>query len=146
MVKGIHQCHAAAGNGRCAGTAIGLYDVAIDGDGVFPEGGQIDCGTQGAADQALDFNGAAALFAAGGFPTHAAAGGARQHAVFGGDPALAFAPQERGYLVFDGGGADNLGVAEFHQHRTFGVAGVIAGNSDISGLFGRSAAWTHSVS
>ena len=40
-----------------------------------------------AADQPLDFDGAAALLAGGGLAAGALGGGARQHAVFGGDPA-----------------------------------------------------------
>ena len=44
---------------------------------------------QRAADQALDFLGAAGLLAARGFAVAARIRGARQHAVFGGQPALA---------------------------------------------------------
>ena len=146
MVQGINERYATASNGRGAGAPVSLDDVAIDRDGVFTESGQINSRAQGAADQALYFDGAAALLASGSFTAHSAASGTGQHAVFGGDPAFTFPPQEWGHLVFDGGGTDNFGVSELHQHGAFGVAGIVAGDSNISGLLGRSAAWTHSVS
>ena len=69
---------------------------------------------------------AAALPAARGFAVRAGVGGARQHAVFGGDPAFALAAQERRHAFLDAGGAQHAGVAEADQHRAFGVAGVAA--------------------
>ena len=50
-------------------------------------------------------------------------GGARQHAVLGGDPALALAAQERRHALLDAGGAQHLRVAELDQHRALGVLG-----------------------
>jgi hypothetical protein len=64
-------------------------------------------GAQAAADQALDFLGAAGLLALGGLARGARVGGARQHAVFGGDPALALAAQEAGHRLLDAGGAQH---------------------------------------
>ena len=58
--------------------------------------GPVDDGAQAAADQALDFLRAAGLLAARRLAVAAGVGGARQHAVFGGDPALALAAQEAG--------------------------------------------------
>ena len=63
-------------------------------------------------------------------------GGARQHAVLGGEPALALALQERRHLVLDAGGADHLGVAAFDQHRAFGVACIGAGDVELPQLIG----------
>ncbi len=57
-----------------------------------PSACEIDHGAQGAADQTLDFHGAAGLLAGGGLAPGALVGGARQHAVFGRDPAAAAAP------------------------------------------------------
>ena len=74
MIQGIYQGHTAAGDGRGAGAAIGLDNVAVDGDAVLAQCAQINGGAQGAADQALDFDGASALFAACGFAAHAATG------------------------------------------------------------------------
>ena len=134
---------AAAGDGGGAGAAVGLDDVAVDDDAVFAQGAEVDGGAQGAADEALDFDGAAALFAAAGFAAHAVAGGAGEHAVFGGDPALALAFEEGWDLVFHAGGADDLGVAEFDEHGAFGVLGVMSCHPDIAKLVGVSGAWTH---
>jgi hypothetical protein len=51
---------------------------------------------QGAADQALDFQGATALLATAGFALVTLAGGARQHAVLGGQPAWPWPLRKRG--------------------------------------------------
>ncbi|MNC93180.1 hypothetical protein D3C83_97510 [compost metagenome] len=53
--------HPAAGDRRGARAAVGLDDVAVDGDLLLAERRQIDDGAQRAADQPLDFQGAAAL-------------------------------------------------------------------------------------
>ena len=53
----------------------------------------VDHRPQGAADQALDFLRAARLLARRGLAPAAGVGGARQHAVFRRDPALALAAQ-----------------------------------------------------
>ena len=60
-----------------------------------------------AADQALDFLGAAGLLALGRLARGAGVGRARQHAVFGGDPALALAAQEGRHVFLDAGGAQH---------------------------------------
>ena len=78
---------------------------------------------QGAADQALDLLRAAGLLAAGRLALAAGVGGARQHAVFRGDPALAGIAQERRHAAFHAGGAQHLGVAHADQAGAFGVAG-----------------------
>ena len=56
---------------------------------------QIEHRAQRAADQALDFLCASGLLAARGFAVAAGVRGARQHAVFGREPALAAVAQKR---------------------------------------------------
>jgi hypothetical protein len=82
-----------AGDRGGAGAAVGLDDVAIERDLAFAEFLEIDDGAQAAADQPLDFLRATGLLARGGFAASAGVGGARQHAIFGGDPPLALAAQ-----------------------------------------------------
>src|SRR5581483_8552844 len=52
----------------------------------------------------------------------AAVGGARQHAVLGGHPALAAAFKEGRRLFFQCRGAEHMGVAEFDEAGAFGIA------------------------
>jgi hypothetical protein len=61
-------------------------------------------------------------------------GSARQHAVFGGYPALIFAAQPWRQAVFDAGGAEYAGVTEGNQHGAFGMAGVVALDRDVAQL------------
>jgi hypothetical protein len=115
--QGIAQGDHGAGDGRGAGTAVGLDHVAVDVQGDVAELAHVQRGAQGAADQALDFQGAATLLATAGFTLVTLAGGARQHAVFGGQPALALALEEARHAVFDADRADDLGVTELDQYR-----------------------------
>ena len=112
---GVRQRHIAAGDGRGAGAAIGLYDIAVNHYGVFPQGLQVCPGAQGAPYQALDLVGAPALPTLGGLAARAFVGRARQHAIFGGHPALASALQKRRHGVLEAGGAQHLGAAKLHQ-------------------------------
>ena len=91
----IGQRHIGAGDRGGAGAAIGFEHVAIERDLVLAQRLHVDHGAQRAADQALDFLRAADLLAGGGLAAGAGAGGARQHAVFGGDPAEALAATPR---------------------------------------------------
>ena len=68
--------------------------------------------------------------------------GARQHAVFGGDPALVLAAQESGNAFFDAGGAQHARVAELDQHRAFGVLRELTRESHGAQLIGCAAAGT----
>jgi hypothetical protein len=79
--------------------------VAIERDLAFAERGEIGDRAQAAADQALNFLGAAGLLAFRRFARRARVGGARQHAVFGGHPAGALAAQKTRHRIFDAGGA-----------------------------------------
>ena len=146
MVQRIHQSHTAAGDGSGTGAAVSLDDIAVDSDAVLTECFHINGGPQGATNQALDFNRAATLFAPGGFTAHAAAGRAGQHAIFGGDPALALAAQKRRHFVFHRRCADDFGIAKLNQYRALGMAGELAGDSDVARLFWRSSARSHSDS
>ena len=82
----------------------------------------------------------ARLLALGGFAIAAGVGGARQHAVLGGEPALALALEEARHLLFETGGAQHLGVAEFDQHRAFGMPRVATRDADVAQLVGAAAA------
>ncbi|MCY1430580.1 hypothetical protein D9M71_465300 [compost metagenome] len=138
----VDQRHGGAGDRGGAGAAVGLDHVAVDVQGVLAELGQVQRRAQGAADQALDFQGAPALLAAAGLALVTLAGGARQHAVLGGQPALALALEEARDSRLGADGADHLGIPEFDQHRTFGMLGVVAGDTDGAQLVGGTAAGT----
>ena len=83
-----------------------------------------------AADEALDFLGAAGLLAGRRLAPRALMGGARQHAVFGGDPALAAALQPRRHALFERGGAQHMRVAEADEAGALGMAGEAALEAD----------------
>src|ERR1700722_19136018 len=125
-VDGIRQSHEAAGNRCGARAAVGLQHIAIDGHGALSQSLQIDDRAQRAADQALNLLCAAGLLAASRLACRARMGRARQHAVFGGHPALTGAAQESRHTLFDAGGAQDPGCAETHQHGAFGVLGKAA--------------------
>ena len=74
-----------------------------------------------AADQPLDLHRPAADFALRRFARRPRRRGARQHAVFRRDPALAGAAEERRHPILDAGGADHARAADLDQHRAFGV-------------------------
>ena len=95
----VAERHPAAGDRGGAGAAVGLDDVAIDRDLALAEADQIDHGAERAADQALDLQRPAGLLAGRRLAARALGGGARQHAVFGGDPALAAAAQPGRHLA-----------------------------------------------
>src|SRR5690606_37818894 len=72
--QAIMQCNPAAGNCRSTSAAIGLYNIAVDGDLIFTQSLHIDNSAQGTADQTLTFLYATTLFAAGGFTAHTVTG------------------------------------------------------------------------
>src|SRR5690606_21633604 len=80
-----------------------------------------------------------------GLTLHALSGRTRQHAVLGGDPTLTGTTQKARHAGFDTGGADDLGIAEFNQHRPLGVAGVMAGQANRAQLIGGAAAGSYHV-
>ena len=117
------QRHPGAGNGSAARATIGSQHIAIQGDGHLAHRLQIRHGAQAAPNQALDFLRAAGLLAARGFPVTPRMGGARQHAIFRRDPALALAAQEGRHLAFDAGGTQHLGQPHAYDAGTFRMAG-----------------------
>jgi hypothetical protein len=90
----------------------------------------------GAANQPLDFLGAAALFAARRLAVTAGMGGAGQHAVFGRDPAFTAAFFVARHFFFNRSGAQHLGIAKLDQHRAFGMHGVAASDAHRAQLIG----------
>ena len=136
FLAGIKERNPGAGDRRTARAAVGLQNVAVERDLAFSERLEVGYGAQGAADQPLDLLRATALLALGGLACAARVRRARQHAVFGRHPALPTAAQEGRQRFLDAGRAQHLRVAHFDEHRTFGVAGEIAGDTDRA-QFGR---------
>jgi hypothetical protein len=56
----VGQRHVGAGDRGSAGAAVGLQDVAVEGDRVLAERGEVDARAQRPADQPADLVGAAA--------------------------------------------------------------------------------------
>ncbi|MFM1942897.1 MAG: hypothetical protein RI897_1879 [Verrucomicrobiota bacterium] len=114
-----------SGDGGGAGSSIGLEDIAIEPDGTGSEFFEAKGGAHGAADEALDFGGAAVEFTAGDIAGFSCEGGVGEHGVFGGDPAAGDAlflhPAGDGFI--DTGGADDLGISPLDQGGACGVGG-----------------------
>ena len=110
----------AAGDRRRPRAAVGLEDVAVDGDRAFAEPREVDHAAQRTTDQPLDLVGPAADAALRRFAVGALGGGARQHRVLGGHPAGALAAQVRRHAVLDRGRAQHLGVADLDHARALG--------------------------
>ena len=102
-----------------AGAAVGIEHIAVDAQGPLAERLQIDHHPQAAADQALDLEAAAGL--ARGLAAMAGRGGAGQHAVLGGNPALSPVLEKRRHALLDGDGAEDMGAAHPDQHRGIGL-------------------------
>src|ERR1041384_7033173 len=115
----VGQRDVGAGDRRRARAAVGLDHVAVDPDGLFAQALQISHRAQTAADQALNLVGAAADPAARRLAADARLRRARQHAVLGGDPALAGVAQKRRHALFELGGTDHLGITPFDHYRAF---------------------------
>ena len=135
-----------AGDRGGAGAAVGLDHVAIDGDLPLAERGQIEHRAQAAADQPLDLDGAAALLAGRRLAARALRGGARQHAVFGGDPAARLALEPGRQPVLERRRHQHVGVAELHEAGAFGVFHHAALERYGAQLVGLSAARPHAHS
>ena len=121
LIEREHQRDERAGDRRRARAAVGLNDVAVDPHRALAELLEPHHGAHRSADQPLNLHRPAADLARRRLARGARGGGARQHAVFGGDPALAGAAQERRHAILDAGRADHAGVADLDEHRAFGV-------------------------
>ena len=126
----VVERHPGAGDRRGARAAVGLQHVAVDGDLPLAERLQVDDGAQRAADQALDLQRAPALVPERRLAAHALVRGARQHAVFGGDPALAAAAQPAGTWSARLAVHMHVRVAEADQAGALGVLGDAAVEGD----------------
>ncbi len=115
------QRHPGAGDRCGAGAAVGLDHVAVDGDLALAERFEVDHRAQAAADQPLNFHGAAALLAGGGLAAGALMGRARQHAVFGGDPAAGLALEPGRHAILERRRHQHMGVAELHEAGAFRI-------------------------
>src|SRR5690606_33620441 len=94
-------------------------------------------------DQALDFLGPAGLLAACGLAVGAAVGGPGQHAVFGGDPALALVTKPGGDAIIEACGADHLGVPEPDEAGALRMAYDAELKTDLPELVVGPPRWTH---
>src|SRR5262249_25003285 len=120
--------------------AVGLDHIAVERDLTFAQCPEVDYRAQAAADQTLDFLRAARLLAACRFTVAARMRRARQHAVFGRNPALTLALEERRHAFFDARGAQHLGMAEGDKHAAFGMARVMARDAEFAQRIGAAAA------
>ena len=125
---GIGQGHIGAGDRRGAGTAVGLQHIAVQGDRVLTQCGDVDDAAQAAADEAGDLVGAASDLAPHGLPAGALRPGPGEHGVLGGHPALATALAPTRNALGEGGGAQDPGAPEGHQDRSLGVVEPVAGH------------------
>ena len=121
--QGVDQGDEGAVDGRGARAAVGFEHVAVDPQGALAELRQVDDGPQTAADEPLDFD-AAAVDLAAAVARLARVGAAGQHAVLGGEPALAGADEERRHGRLDAAGAEDGGAAHAHQDAAGRLAGV----------------------
>ena len=85
-----------------------------------PESGQIDHGPQRTADQPLDLLRPAGDFPLGHFARRALRSRARQHRVFGRDPAFSATAQERRHAILHRSRAEHARIAHRDHHRAFG--------------------------
>ena len=118
--QGLGHGDPGAGDCRRARAAIGLQDVAVEGDGDLSQLRQVDPGAQRATDEALDLLASSAGTPATHFAARAGVGGAGQHGVLAGHPALALAFEKRRHPTLDAGGHQNARVAELDEAGALG--------------------------
>ena len=146
--QGVGERDAGTCDGRGAGAAIGLQDIAVDLHGAFAETLGVDGGPERTTNQSLDLNASAALFAARCFTVRARVGGCGKHAVFRGHPTPAPPAQERRNPGFDTRGANHLRVAELDKDRARGMLREIPAENHRSELVRRTttrAVYIHGV-
>src|SRR5699024_1402491 len=122
----IGEGYVSAGDGGGAGAAVGLEHIAVQHDGVFAQGRDVDDRPQGTSDQAGDLVGASADLSLDRFAARARVGRAGQHRVLGGHPAQAGALAPARHSLGEGGVAQHARAAEFHQDAAFGLVGPAA--------------------
>ena len=130
MPRSLGQGHVGARDGRCAGTAVGTQDVAVQDDGVLAEGTNIDDAAQGTTDEARDLLGAPAHLAFNGLAGRTLFGGAREHRVLAGHPAFARVAFPARHSFGEGCHAQDAGVAELDEDVSFAGARPPAGDGD----------------
>src|SRR5437899_1031805 len=97
------------------GAAVGLDNIAIYGDLPLTERFEVHHGAQAAADEPLDFDGAAVLLAGRRLASRPLERGARQHAIFGRNPAAGLALEPRRQAVLERRRHQDMGIAELHK-------------------------------
>lgn len=116
---------ATTGDGCGAGPAVGLQDIAIEPDGPWSEGLEVDHGPERASDEPLDFGRAAIESARRDIALFTVERRIREHIVFGGEPAtadfLVFHPSWHVFL--HGGSADDACVAKGDEGGSCGMGG-----------------------
>jgi hypothetical protein len=117
--------------------------AAIQMHGSLPERREVSDRAERASYQPLDLLRAAGLLAARRFALGAGVGRARQHAVFGGDPAAPAVFQERRHALLHARGAQHPRVAERDQARALGVLGEAGHDFDGAHFVGRAAGRSH---
>jgi len=85
------------------------------------------------------------LLALGSLALAAGVGGARQHAILGGDPALTLAAQERRDLFVDRRGDEHAGVAKADEAASLGMLGKAGFEAEQTHLVGGAAGWAHGL-
>ena len=102
-------------------------------------------GSERPADEALNFLRAATDLAGRRLTRRARVGRAREHAVFGRDPAFASVAPERGHAILDARCADDVCAARGDEHGPLGVAEVLRRDHDRAELIGLSGINAHGV-
>src|SRR5690606_30010036 len=108
-----------ARDARGPGPAIGDEDVAVDEDGAFAEGFEVDRGSECTPDEALDLERPSPD--ASTFPARALVRRSREHRVLRGDPPGSGSLAPVGHAILDGRGAEDAGHARGDQAGSFGV-------------------------
>jgi len=139
QLAGLAQGDVGAGDGRRAGAAVGLHDVAVHGEGALAQEVEAGDRPQRAADEPLDLVGAGAHAPQGGLAGAAGLSGAREHAVLGGNPAGAGAAQEGRQPVLRADGAEDDGLPQLDEGRALGVGQVLRGDAHLAHLVGLAA-------
>ena len=136
LVQRSRQGDIRSGDRRGARAAIGLDDVAVEGDRPLSQPRQIHHGAERATDQPLDLVRPAADPALAGLALAALGPGTGKHAVLRGHPSGALAAQEGRDAILDGRGAHHPRVADADQHRSLRELEVVGHDLDGAKLVG----------